>query len=253
MLISQLSKAFTAASLLLIISLKAGSTQDLDYGSAYTEIYVGEASDAVAAHKMVLNRHVAAYVKNYIKKNNELLSDVRKKSESPFKVMDNVFTSYNLPIELKYLAVIESELNPRAVSPVGAVGTWQLMPATAEILGLKVTRKNDERTHLRKSTVAAAKYLRDLYNEFGDWLLVMAAYNGGPGPVYAAIKKSGSRNFYNLQYFLPAESREHVKKYIATHYYFEGRPGITTLTKIETYHYAKAMAQMAKSNELTKL
>ena len=82
---------------------------------------------------------------------------------------------------------------------------------------------------------------------------VTFAYNGGPGPVYAAIKKSGSRNFYNLQYFLPAESREHVKKYIATHYYFEGRPGITTLTKIETYHYAKAMAQMAKSNELTKL
>jgi membrane-bound lytic murein transglycosylase D len=167
--------------------------------------------------------------------------------------MDDVFTSYNLPIELKYLAVIESELNPRAVSPVGAVGTWQLMPETAQILGLKVTRKYDERTHLRKSTVAAAKYLRDLYNEYGDWLLVMAAYNGGPGPVNSAIRKSGSRNFYNLQYFLPGESREHVKKYIATHYYFEGRAGVTTLTKIENYHYAKAVAALNKANAMAKL
>jgi membrane-bound lytic murein transglycosylase D len=127
------------------------------------------------------------------------------------------------------------------------------MPETAHILGLKISRKNDERTHLRKSTVAAAKYLRDLYAEFGDWLLVMAAYNGGPAPVNAAIKKSGSRNFYNLQYFLPAESREHVKKYIATHYYFEGKAGVTTLTKIENYHYAKAVAALEKAGAVTKL
>ena len=252
MLISQLSKALIAAPLLLI-TVRAGSQQDLDYASVYSEESLVTASDASVAHKMVLNKHVASYVKNYIKKNSDNLEEIKRKSDSPFRVMDDVFTSYGLPVELKYLAVIESELNPRAVSPVGAVGTWQLMPETAHILGLKISRKNDERTHLRKSTVAAAKYLRDLYAEFGDWLLVMAAYNGGPAPVYSAIKKSGSRNFYNLQYFLPAESREHVKKYIATHYYFEGKAGVTTLTKIENYHYARAVAALEKAGAVTKL
>jgi membrane-bound lytic murein transglycosylase D len=97
------------------------------------------------------------------------------------------------------------------------------MPATAQILGLKTSHQNDERTNYYKSTIAAAKYLRDLYAEFNDWLLVLAAYNGGPKPVYNAIQKSGSKNFWILQNYLPAESRDHVKKFIATHYYFEGR------------------------------
>ncbi len=84
----------------------------------------------------------------------------------------------------------------------------------------------DERTDYYKSTHAAAKYLRDLYTEFGDWLLVIAAYNGGPGNVYSAIRKSGSRNFWDLQYYLPAESRTHVKKFIGTHYVFEGQEAL---------------------------
>ena len=107
------------------------------------------------------------------------------------------------------------------------------MPATARVLGLKVTRKYDERTNYYKSTQAAAKYLRDLYKELGDWLLVIAAYNGGTANVYRAEHKSGSHDFWDLQYYLPAESRNHVKKFIGTHYIFEGQGGITTLTKEE--------------------
>jgi membrane-bound lytic murein transglycosylase D len=107
------------------------------------------------------------------------------------------------------------------------------MPETAKLLGLKVSTKYDERTNYRKSTKAAAIYLKDLHREFGDWLLVLAAYNCGPGPVHSAIKTSGSRNFWKLQNYLPAESRGHVKKFIATHYYFEGQGGVTTLTKAE--------------------
>jgi len=80
-----------------------------------------------------------------------------------------------------------------------------------------------------------------LYAEFGDWLLVMAAYNCGPGPVYTAIHKSGSHNFWNLQYYLPGESRDHVKKFIATHYYFEGNGGVTTLTKAENIRYTRML------------
>jgi len=97
-----------------------------------------------------------------------------------------------------------------------------------------VTRKIDERTNYIKSTHAAARYLNDLYDQFGDWLLVIAAYNGGAGNVMKAIRKSGSRNFWDLQYYLPAESRNHVKKFIGTHYIFEGQGGLCTLTKKET-------------------
>lgn len=166
------------------------------------------------------------FVNTYIRNNDECLVNVKERSEGPFAIIDSVLQHYGLPLELKYLAVIESELKPTALSRVGAKGPWQLMPGTAHVLGLKVNRRSDERVNFYKSTSAAAKYLRDLHNEFGDWLLVLAAYNGGPRPVYRAIHKSHSRNFWALQSYLPAESREHVKKFIATTYYFEGSRGI---------------------------
>jgi len=128
------------------------------------------------------------------------------------------------------------------VSRVGAVGPWQLMASTARDLSLKVKDKYDERKNYYKSTVAAAKYLRDLYRQFGDWPLVIAAYNSGPGKVLTAIKKSGSRNFWVLQNYLPAETRGHVKRFIATHYYFEGYGSITTLTKSEVTAYKKSVS-----------
>jgi membrane-bound lytic murein transglycosylase D len=187
------------------------------------------------------------YVKKYISKQNDCLNRVKKRSEVPFYIIDSVFTRYHLPVELKYLAVIESELKPTAISCVGAKGPWQLMPATALVLGLKVDRHCDERSNYYKSTIAAAKYLRDLYTLFDDWLLVLAAYNGGPRPVYNAIQKSGSRNFWILQGYLPAESREHVKKFIATHYYFEGRGGVTTLTRSENAALKKADDAFSKA------
>jgi hypothetical protein len=162
------------------------------------------------------------FVHAYIKNNDDCLLTVKHRSEGPFAIIDSVLTHYNLPLELKYLAVIESELKPTALSRVGAKGPWQLMPGTAHELGLKVNRRSDERVNYYKSTRAAARYLKDLHREFKDWLLVLAAYNGGPVPVYRAIRKSHSRNFWVLQKYLPAESRQHVKKFIATAYYFEG-------------------------------
>jgi membrane-bound lytic murein transglycosylase D len=150
-----------------------------------------------------------------------------------FNLIDNILAKNDLPRELKYLAVIESQLKSNSKSCKGAVGPWQFMPATARLLGLKVNRRTDERKNYSKSTQAAAIYLKDLYNELGDWLLVIAAYNGGTAHVYNAMHKSGSRDFWDLQYFLPAESRNHVKKFIGTHYVFEGHGGITTLTRDE--------------------
>jgi membrane-bound lytic murein transglycosylase D len=149
-------------------------------------------------------------------------------SDAQFRMIDNIFTRYHLPTELKYLAVIESNMKSSATSNKGAVGPWQFMPETGRLMGLKITNTRDDRRDLYKSTHAAAKYLRDLYQDLGDWLLVIAAYNGGAGRVESAIKKSNSRDFWKLQYFLAAESRNHVKKFIATHYIMEGQGGVTT-------------------------
>ena len=189
--------------------------------------------------KIKLNKKEALFVRKYIKNRGDCLVNVKKRSVIPFDIIDSIFTIYNIPIELKYLAVIESELKPTALSHVGARGPWQLMPCTAKVLGLKVNRNRDERTNFTQSTRAAARYLKDLYALFDDWLLVIAAYNGGPRPVYTAIRESGSKNFWVLQNHLPAESREHVKKFIATHYYFEGHGSETTLTRSDYMEYIK--------------
>ena len=198
--------------------------------------------------KVKLNSQALQFASHYIKASAEDLKKIRQRSKTPFSIMDAVFTRYRLPVELKYLAVIESELKSSALSRVGASGPWQLMPGTAHDLGLKITRQYDERTNYYKSTKAAALYLRDLYAQFGDWLLVLAAYNSGPRPVYTAIHKSGSRNFWALQRYLPAETRGHVKRFIATHYYFEGQGSVTTLTKAENIEYAKSVSAFAISH-----
>lgn len=187
-----------------------------------------------AANGIRLNPRAIQFVQDYMDRNGEDLRKMRGWARPYFNMMDGILKKYGLPAELKYLAVIESELKSTATSWAGAVGPWQLMPQTARDLGLTVSRHKDERTNYHKSTYAAAKYLRDLYREFGDWLLVIAAYNGGPANVYNAIKKSqGSRNFWKIQYYLPAETRMHVKKFIGTHYVFEGQGSVTTLTKAE--------------------
>ncbi len=194
------------------------------------------------APKIPLNTAAVHYVKNYIRKNNEELKMVKRKSDPYFELIESVFRKYGLPVELKYLAVIESDLDAHARSHVGAVGPWQLMPKTARDLGLKVTKKHDERTYYYKSTVAAAKYLKDLYAQLGDWLLVIAAYNGGTGTVHRAIRHAGSNNFWKLQRYLPAETRGHVKRFIGTHYFFEEAGSVTTLTKAEVAAYKKALS-----------
>ena len=223
--------------LLLLVAIPATS-----FNTIRNDVFLKKFIDSASAPRTPLNKQATRFVEKYLKENNESLEAVREKSPASFAFIDTVFTKYDLPVELKYLAVVESELNHKAVSKVGAVGTWQLMPGTAKVLGLKITRKYDERKNFKKSTKAAALYLRDLYSQYGDWLLVLAAYNCGPRPVNNAIRKSGSRNFWKLQHFLPRESRDHVKKYIATHYYFEGKGGITTLTKTENIQYAQTVA-----------
>lgn len=187
--------------------------------------------------KAPLNKHVKQFVNTYIRENSRNLYNIKQRSNSPFIIIDSVLTGFGLPKQLKYLAVVESELKTKAVSKVGAVGPWQLMPATARILGLKVNSRYDERKNYYKSTRAAARYLKDLHKEFGDWFLVFAAYNSGEAAVHTAIRQSGTRNFWKLQYYLPEETREYVKKFIAICYYFEGTYSQSFLPKTKGITY----------------
>lgn len=192
-----------------------------------------------------LNPLAINFVEGYIDSHSKMLTNLKSKARPYFDKIDAILDKHGLPRELKYLAVIESQLKSNARSWAGAVGPWQLMPATGRNLGLRINRTVDERRDITKSTHAAAKYLNSLYKLYGDWLLVIAAYNGGPGKVNSAIKRSGSRDFWTLQKYLPAESRKHVKKFIATHYIMEGNGGLTTLTKKETAHYMQAVKTAA--------
>lgn len=196
----------------------------------FRDLFIEEASTTV--HK--LNPKAVSFVQDYMEDESVRLMKMKDWGRPFFDKINTIFLSYNLPVELKYLAVIESDLLSSATSRVGAAGPWQFMPVTGRELGLRINRSVDERRDFIKSTNAAARYLTSLFNLYGDWLLVIAAYNGGPGNVNAAIRKSGSRNFWDLQYHLPAESRNHVKKFIATHFIMEGNGGLTTLTKMET-------------------
>ena len=199
-----------------------------------------------------LNPRAINFVQDFMIRNQEEMDEMKSWGRPYFNLIDGILAQYGLPTELKYLAVIESNLKPTALSWVGAVGPWQLMPATARMLGLKVNRKVDERKNYSKSTRAAALYLRDLYTELGDWLLVIAAYNGGTANVYKAMKKSHSRDFWNLQYYLPAESRNHVKKFIGTQYIFEGQGSVTTLTKDEATEQLSGSSMYVFNRKLNK-
>ena len=180
------------------------------------------------SYKAQINPNAELFVQDYMKSHSAYLQKMKSWGQPYFNLIETVLQQYGLPKELKYIAVIESNLSTAATSHVGAGGPWQFMPYTARDVGLVVNSFQDERRDYYKSTHAAARYLLILYRQLHDWLLVMAAYNGGPGRVNAAIKKSGSKNFWNLQYYLPEESRTYVKRFIATHYIMEGTGGVTT-------------------------
>jgi membrane-bound lytic murein transglycosylase D len=180
------------------------------------------------SYKAQINPNAELFVQDYMKNHSDYLQKMKQWGLPYFNLIETVLQQYGLPKELKYIAVIESNLSTAATSYKGAGGPWQFMPYTARDFGLKVNKYQDERRDYYKSTHAAARYLLILYRELHDWLLVMAAYNGGLGRVNNAIKKSRSKNFWNLQYYLPEESSTYVKRFIATHFIMEGTGGITT-------------------------
>ena len=139
-----------------------------------------------------------------------------------FPVFEEALDRHDLPMELKYLAVVESGLNPTVKSHAGARGLWQFMYTTARAQGLRIDSYIDERRDPIRSTEAACVFLKSLYNRYGDWYLALAAYNAGPGNVNKAIRRSGGkRNFWEIRYFLPRETRNYVPAFMAVVYLME--------------------------------
>ncbi len=172
--------------------------------------------DTDAPHQF--NAAVMAYVRLFTERQRAYTQRVLEREQFYFPIFEKYLAQYHLPLELKYLSVVESALLPTAKSPVGAVGLWQFMPPTAGDLHLKRDEWVDERMHPEKATEAACKHLRYLYGVFHDWELVLAAYNWGAGNVQRVVRKTGKRNFWDLYPYMPAETRNYVPTFTAVMY-----------------------------------
>lgn len=221
----------------------------LDKNGLFKSLFTAKTFDASKPYAAQLNPQAVSFVQEYIQKQGKELERMKEWGKPYFDLYDNVLSLYGIPREMKYLSVIESHLRSGLVSWAGAVGPWQLMDYEAKRFGLR-TGTIDDRMDYYKSTHVAARLMKELYGEFNDWLLVVAAYNGGAGRVRQAIRKAGSKDFWRLQYYLPEETRNHVKKFIGTHYVFEGSGGWTTMTASET-QVQKALAAKPQEVELS--
>ena len=167
----------------------------------------------------VYNREVKQFIDLYAVKKRKLTARILGLSQIYFPLFEEQLDKYNMPLELKYLAVIESALNPVATSRVGARGLWQFMYGTGKVYGLKVSSYVDDRYDPYKATIAACEHLNDLYDIYGNWSLALAAYNSGAGNVNKAIRRAGGvKNFWLLQRYLPRETRSYVPAFIAASY-----------------------------------
>ncbi len=168
------------------------------------------------------NPSLEMVIKSFLSKKHEFIERMIVASQFYFPLFEQELDNYNIPLEIKYLAIVESALNPRAKSRVGATGLWQFMYSTGKMYGLDVSSYVDERSDPIKSTKAACAYLSKLYDIFGDWDLALAAYNSGPGNVNKAIRRSGGyTNYWNIRRNLPRETAGYVPAFLATMYLFE--------------------------------
>jgi len=175
--------------------------------------------DAVSPFDLVYNEHVKSFINLYAVRKRESVSRMMGVAQLYDPMFEEVLDKYNIPLELKHLAVIESALIPYARSRAGATGLWQFMYPTGKLYGLNVTSYIDQRCDPYKATIAAAEYLKTLYNMFGDWQMVLAAYNAGPGTISKAIRRSGGKKTYwEIRPFLPLETQGYVPAFIAANY-----------------------------------
>ncbi|KAF2339259.1 LysM peptidoglycan-binding domain-containing protein [Flavobacterium tistrianum] len=168
------------------------------------------------------NQGLENIIKSFLKNRKKSFSRLMALSEYYFPMFEDAFAKQNVPLEIKYLAVVESALNPKAVSKMGATGLWQFMYGTGKQYALKIDSYIDERSDPLKATAAASEYMTKMFNIFGDWELVLASYNSGPGNVTKAIRRSGGKtSYWDIRNYLPKETQGYVPAFLATMYLFE--------------------------------
>lgn len=193
-------------------------------------VYVKRLAALNSLMDLPFNSIVRNYINVYTQKRRQQVGVMLGLAEYYFPLFEQTLDRYQLPIELRILPIIESALNPRAVSRVGATGLWQFMYATGRRYGLTINSYVDERRDPIAATDAAARFLKDLYAIYGDWTLVIAAYNCGPGNVNKAIRRAGGkRDYWDIYYYLPRETRGYVPAFIAANYamHYYAEHGIT--------------------------
>ena len=175
--------------------------------------------------ELTYNKEVKKFINLYAVKKRDLTAKMLGLAEIYFPMFEETLDKYDMPLEIKYLAIVESALNPAAGSRAGAKGLWQFMYGTGKVYGLKVTSMVDDRYDPYKSTVAACEHLSDLYDIYGDWSLALAAYNSGAGNVNRAIRRAGgTKNYWAVWPFLPRETRGYVPAFIAVNYVMNYAP-----------------------------
>ncbi len=214
---------------ILNLEINKSSTVFTDSAASFASVNYPEFSDSVYSTRIMsiqnrvplaYNDQVRRFIDMYIVYKPELVSRMVSLSKIYFPIFDTIFARYNIPPEIENLAVVESALNPQAVSRCGATGMWQFMYYTARLYNLKMNPYLDERKDIIKATEASAQYLSDSYNEFGDWLLAIASYNCGKISVERALarSRSGGKTFWDVQHYLPYETRSYIPLYIAATY-----------------------------------
>ncbi|MCF0206706.1 MAG: transglycosylase SLT domain-containing protein [Bacteroidales bacterium] len=196
--------------------------------------------DELTTIKLEYNDVVLKYIKAYGISNRPKMESVIALSAYYFPIFEEYLAKYGLPLELKYLAAVESSLDPNAISKSGAVGLWQFLKPTADVMGLKVSTYIDERRDVRKSTDAACRYLRYLYETFRDWQLALVAYNGGQGTVKNAIERSGGKtNHWELLPFFTDQMKNYVGAFIAMEYLLQYHAEHNIFPKKSVIEYMK--------------
>jgi membrane-bound lytic murein transglycosylase D len=178
--------------------------------------------DSKTPFNVEYNPQLEQIIKSYLLKRKPALSIIMERARFYFPMFEEHLDKYNIPLELKYLAIVESALKPNAKSRVGATGLWQFMYQTGVLYNLNISSYVDERSDPIRATEAACKYLSTLYKIYNDWDLALAAYNSGPGNVNKAIRRAGgSTNFWNIRNYLPRETASYVPAFYATMYIFK--------------------------------
>jgi membrane-bound lytic murein transglycosylase D len=180
------------------------------------------AMDAKSPFNIEYNQGLENIIKSFLKNRKKSFERLMGTSEYYFPLFEEALAKQNVPLEIKYLAIVESALNPKAVSKMGATGLWQFMYQTGKQYGLKIDSYVDERSDPLRASEAAAQYMTNMYKIFGDWDLVLASYNSGPGNVAKAIRRSGGQqNYWNIRKNLPKETQGYVPAFLATMYIYE--------------------------------